>query len=219
MYKLTVLPNLSRQQQAKLEKLMVDFLWCGKRSKIPLKVLQRPKTDGGLQLFDIKARQTTIKCHWIRKLWLNSDFDYAYTWLDIDLQHLIWQCNLKSADTSIFKDSFWSLVLREWSSVHYREPMDNSDILHQILWYNSCIKINGKPFIFKRAYRSGICRFADILKDDCTLMNFGEICKQYGHVLTWLQYAQLTNAIPQSWVQTIDSTCSSIGVLNGSCLY
>ena len=51
------------------------------------------------------------------------------------------------------KEQFWGDVIEAWCSFNYRRynKMEN-----QIIWYNSDIRINGKPFFWKENYKRGL---------------------------------------------------------------
>ena len=68
IYKMTVLPNMSEKMLTTLDTYFNEFIWGGKRPKIPLKVLKRSKNEGGAALVDLRARQSAIKTTWIQIL-------------------------------------------------------------------------------------------------------------------------------------------------------
>ena len=53
VYKISVLPLISDNQCQKFYEMVYNFLWGGKKTKIPLLVLQDPKEKGGLKLCNI----------------------------------------------------------------------------------------------------------------------------------------------------------------------
>ena len=66
------------------------------------------------------------------------------------------------------------------------------EISDQIIWYNSNVLINGKPVIWKSWWEKGI-----ILIEDLYSGNVLKSCNELG--VNWLEYLQLTQAIPTEW--------------------
>ena len=56
VYKLQVLPILNDVMVKQIESIFTDFLWKGKRAKIPLGTMQKAKHEGGLGLVNIKFK-------------------------------------------------------------------------------------------------------------------------------------------------------------------
>ena len=56
-YKMAVLPVISEIQCKRIDAFTTNYIWKGKKSKIPLKLLQNNKKLGGLKLSNFKQRQ------------------------------------------------------------------------------------------------------------------------------------------------------------------
>ena len=61
----------------------------------------------------------------------------------------IWRCNLAISDVKALKikNEFWEDVLKSWFNMN----LDN-----QILWYNSDIRVKGKPIMWRDVYWRGL---------------------------------------------------------------
>ena len=72
------------------------------------------------------------------------------------LRQFIWQCNLKYSDVHeiIKTDSFWHDVLLASCKCNFYDP-EPSDIKHQIIWYNSHIKMDNKVVMWDRVVQYG----------------------------------------------------------------
>ena len=68
VYSATAMVDLQEHQIKEIESVMRDFIWLGKYPKISLHMLQRKKMQGGLKLFDIRAKQQALKISWIEKI-------------------------------------------------------------------------------------------------------------------------------------------------------
>ena len=66
VYKMTVLPSMPKKCVENIEKIVHEFLWENSGNKISLRILKGRKDMGGLRLFDIKAKEKSLKFMWIQ---------------------------------------------------------------------------------------------------------------------------------------------------------
>ena len=59
-YKMAVLLSLSEAQLRRINTVIINFLWKGKKPKIPIHLLHNWKWSGGLKLSDFKLRQKSL---------------------------------------------------------------------------------------------------------------------------------------------------------------
>ena len=148
IYALTVLPLISTSQNGEIEKVICDFLWNGKRNKIPLEILYRNKEEGGLKLVNVRDRQRSLRVSWIREIYTKKEWDYIYQWLVPKMGELIWDCNIHKADVKNIcvaeMSNFWVETLEIWTEMHYCEPQTKEEVCKQVIWCNSLLKIDGK---------------------------------------------------------------------------
>ena len=71
MYRITVLPLLEPKYYQKYNQLIQDFIWNGKKAKIPLTVLQGNKIEGGCSLFNLRNKDLAFKIGWVPKMLKN----------------------------------------------------------------------------------------------------------------------------------------------------
>ena len=72
VYKLDALPLIPSDIVQEVEKTFEEFLWKGKRAKLPLKILQKEKKYGGLGLVDITMRQQAFHIGWVKLIQTNE---------------------------------------------------------------------------------------------------------------------------------------------------
>ena len=72
--------------------------------------------------------------------------------------------------------------------------------MDQIVWLNSCITINKRPFFWKRCFESGVVKIGDMYCNN-KLRSANEMG------INWLELEQLVNAIPDDWKYLIDQGC------------
>ena len=142
VYKMSVLPNVPPSFLKKMEQKMVDFIWCKKRPKIPLRILKMDKKHGGLRLVDLEKKEASLKASWIPVLKQNSKLaNLVYYFIAPLLQEDIWRCNFKrehaGPSVPIQQKPLLGPSSREaWSSFNFKPEKDDID---HFLWFNSNI--------------------------------------------------------------------------------
>ena len=152
-YKFQVLPVLSDNSVKMIDDVIVDFLWHGKRAKIPLAILQLAKQGGGLGLVNIKAKYKALLCNYIANTKSYPEIkNLASYHLGPQVNSsLIWKLNLNQADSvQCFPgNSFCYTLLHMWHGYNFHEPKNATTLTEQIIWYNSLIYAQGKPYKIK----------------------------------------------------------------------
>ena len=77
VYKMLVLPYIPNEIVRTTEQIFQDFLWKGVKPKVAIKMLQKDKKSGGLNLVDLRNKDISLKVKW--KAMLEQDSDYAIT--------------------------------------------------------------------------------------------------------------------------------------------
>ena len=200
VYKMTVLPAIPSHYVKMLDDMVQSFLWNNKKPKIPLSVLQQHKYKGGLGLVNFQRKDAALKCSWAfviesDSLLMQIMFKMLCPIICMD----IWKCNINSYDVKIlFYKGFWSDTLAAWSEFNYKEQIKNGDEVYaQFIWYNSHLRVNKRPFLFKKAYKEGLTHVAQLFDTNGKIIECEICCRMF--MLTTLQYNQLISAIPKSW--------------------
>ena len=154
VYKMMVLPCISRQTIKTVDNIIRGYLWNGRKAKIAYNILQLPKKEGGLNLVDLAIKDKALKATWPQIL--QKEDDYSQMVYGImrckTLKENIWRCTIHPGDVNSLKvkSSFWSDVLTSWCEYNYYQ---NSRVENQILWYNSSIKNWRKIIFLERLFR------------------------------------------------------------------
>ena len=196
VYKMNVLPSISDQFIKKMEKLCEEFIWNGRRPKIPLKKLQNTKELGGLNLVNLRTKDNSLKVVWIKYL-QNEPFlaEMVYQALSSELREKIWDCNISQLDVKkCFTNGFWKDVLNAWSLYNFDENLEIKN--DQILWYNTLIRINNMPVFWKKPFESGLLKVSQLYKNS-NFIEQDEATQRYQ--LSVLQYNALKCSIPKNW--------------------
>ena len=148
VYPMSVLPPMSPSQVKTFYEIVSHFLWKGKRAKIPLQVLQNPRELGGLKLVNVELKQQALYTNWVKRIiTLPQKWAYVYETLAPVVKSLIWECNLREVDLQGGSSymNLWSSILKTWTNIHYYVPHTKQQVESQILWFNSHIRISGRP--------------------------------------------------------------------------
>ena len=208
VYKMGVLPMLNNGQIDRINGIIESFLWQGTRAKIPLYILQRPKSEGGLNLTNFKNKHRSLLLQWPCSVNNDETFEnYIYHWIAPDIRSFIWECNLNKSDAQHLdtsRDNFWRDVLSLWAEVNYTVPETPEQILNEIVWYNSHIRCANnivKPF--GSLLDEGLLRIKDFVDDTGALIDYTTMSSKCELQCSWLDYGQLLHAIPKKWKMEI----------------
>ena len=135
MYILSFLPTYYEAIQ-EINSLFYKFLWSDKVDKIKSNVMINDYPEGGFKMIDIISFNKSLKPVWVKKYVDNENCGHWKLFFDAELKKyggkLIFRGNLNKTDTSN--------LIRVSDKVTTREQFLSSP-----LWYNSLIRIDGKP--------------------------------------------------------------------------
>ena len=197
VYKMLALPFVPHNIIKRIDNVIREFLWNGKKAKIACSILQNPKDQGGVSLVQIRIKDLSLKATW--PVILHSEPEYEQVVYKImrmkDLQSNIWRCTLchEDVDKLKVKSEFWRDVLYSWANYNFSH---NFRIDNQIIWYNSHIRIENSPFFWRDVYQRGLVYVYQLFenkeyKPDVVVQT------QFG--LTKMRYNSLKKSIPREW--------------------
>ena len=194
-----------------VKKLVVNFIWNGKKPKIKRDTLIGPKGKGGLELPDYEIVTLSLQCSWvkrmkegIRKQWMEiPSFYLEYVGgpfifnCDYDL-HLL---NLSNMPV------FYIDILKVWAEVQglCKADFHQNNIRSSILWNNKNITVEGKSVYCKEWNTAGIDRLEDLLDEDNSFLGYHQFCRKTGLKPPFTKFFGLISAIPSKWKQTLRS--------------
>ena len=182
------------------DQLCTEFIWNGKKSKIPLKTMQLRKENGGANLVNMKIKDLSLKVTWVKKMKTDEKCaELAKFLLCPDLGSDIFRCSLSEHDTHrLFTSSkFWSDVLYAWCQYNYNP---NALVEKQMVWWNSRIRIEDSPFLFKHAYNRGLLWISQLYPHGL-LLSVRAAFQQYG--LKLMEFHAIVSAIPREWKEAL----------------
>ena len=86
------------EQFKEIKKIIVQFVWSGKKSRIAYSKLIQPYDQGGLKLVDIKAKNASLKAAWVHKIVCGDVKLELLKALLPNKSPEIWKCNIKPKD-------------------------------------------------------------------------------------------------------------------------
>ena len=127
------------------------------KPKISLKMLQKDRAQGGLNLVNLAAKEISLKATWPQILHNNSEYaNLVFALIAPQLKMDIFQCNIAPADVHFIvnkeKDPFWFDVLTAWAKIYYMK----NGVFARPIWMNSDIKVSGEPILWNRALVNGL---------------------------------------------------------------
>ena len=114
VHKIQVLPLMSEKMVTKLESMCVQFIWNGKKTKIPLQTLYQLPQHGGLKLINLRLRDIVLKIAWVQIIQSEPKCkELAMSLLHPSIGDEIFKCNLREEHVSVLKidSSFWTDVM------------------------------------------------------------------------------------------------------------
>ena len=156
VYILSPLPTPSGYLK-EINSLLYKFLWNGKCDKIKRTHMINDYTKGGLKMLDIQSFNNAIKAKWIQRYLDPNDKGKWKLFTDFFLGNhdatALFSGNLKPEDVATLEieDPYTKELVEAWGRLNFRGntiPFSSMPI-----WYNSSIRISGKPFFLQKLVR------------------------------------------------------------------
>ena len=150
-----------------------------------------------LNLVNLEKKDIALKVTWPQIL--SSELEYASLVYDQMrcklLQENILRCRIQPEDVKLLgiRNKFWRDALRSWNTFN---SYYNFTIENQLTWYNSSIRIGGKPFLWGDVQRNGLL-YVHQLFENCEFITSQQAKGKYR--LTEMRFNSLKAAIPQDW--------------------
>ena len=158
----------------KINSILYNFLWDGKREKIKRVTLIGNKLQGGLDMIDLETYINTMKLKWVKSLLSQDDANWKvipkYHFQKFGSNFLIFYYNIDNINGLNAKHlpEFYSNLLNTWiksSYKHGKQMLTFNDIRKQIIWGNQFIKLNKKCLVFPSWINSNLIFINDIINE------------------------------------------------------
>ena len=166
VYKTLVLNTPDKKTIDRIRKNVLHFLWGNEKPKIAYNTLIRSYENGGLNLHDFSAKNKALKLTWVKKV-LSTDNVWKYVAnviLPYPIPELL-ECNLDKKDfekIGINKEYAIYSIIHTWCEVNFERLDIIDDIENQVLWFNSHVRSQNKPYINDRMNNKGIVKMSNI---------------------------------------------------------
>ena len=182
-----------------LESLCRNFIWKGKRARISLSTLSRPKIFGGLALPNFKYYFWSFQLRAL-KVWLDPSSEVPWRAIEnaltypIRIQDLPFS-SVKPKTAKSHMGSIISNTLSIWYCIEKHLSITCKFHSSSPIWHKNALLSGSMPFTFHQWSKQGIKVLGDIF-DDQGLRSFQDLTNSYSIPgSSWFFYLQLRTAL------------------------
>jgi hypothetical protein len=189
-----------------------DFVWEGKPSKIKHTCLINSIEEGGLKLQSMETKVASLKFKWVKKILDDSTIKPWKAYLEYKVKEsteYVFLGNLSLNDMPIMTDKFYASIFETWAKLNHYVPQTVEEMLKQMIWKNSFIKIANKTVYFKVWCEKGIMFIQDLLNSEGHLADKIDLENKYDINIKFLEYESLMHSLPKTWKQQIENDTGS----------
>ena len=178
----------------------------GKPSKIKYTCLINLFEEGGSKLQSIESKVASLKFKWVKKILDNDTIKPWKAYLEYKVRETIENVflgNLSIKDMPTIADKFYTSIFETWAKINHYIPQTVEEILMQMIWKNSFIKIANKTVYFKAWREKGIMFIQDLLNSEGNFADKIYIENKYDIKIKFFEYESLMHSLPKKWKQTV----------------
>ena len=132
---------------AEVNKLIFDFIWNYKTLNIKRTTLIEHKENAGLNMIDFSLFDGALKICWVKRFCSEGNQPWKivpFRLLSNVGGTLLFYCNynVKYLTLNAKLPAFCNEIILHWQEINNVIPKTKKDVLDQIIWINSFIKIN-----------------------------------------------------------------------------
>ena len=181
-----------------VNKIVLDFIWGHKPSKIKYTTLIKTRQEGGLEMKDFALFNKALKLNWVKRLCSNSDAPWQYIPKSL-LANVggpeLFKCNYDIGHLNLSKclPAFYHEIITFWQDVIASNPKSKNDVLEQIVWNNKFIKSDKKSSMYLQHWcYAGILKINDLFdtQQNCS-PSFDSFRNKFNVRCNFLQYFRL----------------------------
>jgi hypothetical protein len=195
-------------------KIIRDFIWNDKPSKIKYATLIAPYALGGMQLQDLQTKIDANKVTWIKNIRNKSIITPWKAYLQSKVQDPINEIplyNSNSYDELKLDGKFYKEIFQIWAKLHFKEPTNAQEVVRQPLWNNSNINIDGKTVKYKDWNKAGINHIIHLIDNKGNLASLKYITNKYAIKPKLMDFNSLIHSIPATWKKFIKNGNNYLG--------
>ena len=221
----TIIYSPTHESLLQIKESIMEFIWGKGVPKYKYDVLINDYCNGGLKLCDVMTKSFVLKVRWLKEAQETQKFWSYFTYYTLPLPlDIIMNTNIKPIDLKLLyknNESIWLDIWEAWAKYkfHHVDSSCCSEILNQVIWFNSQIKVNNKCIYWKNWYDLGICYVMDLVNLSLgRLYTFEELKITFGlNIVNMLQYNQLISAIPKEWKKGIKNSINCVETVYNDC--
>ena len=105
-------------------------------------------------------------------------------------------CNVEYLTLNAKLPAFYNEMILHWQEINNVIPKTKKDVLDQIIWNNSFIKINNVSVYYESWHQAGVTKLSSLVGENKTrLLTFHEFLQKFKIKCNFLQYFGLTSTI------------------------
>ena len=186
------------------DRIMFNFLWPNGKPHVKKSTIISKIEEGGLKMVHFHSMVKAIKLNWIKRFFtikstcikIISECCSKYLMLGDFIR-----CNIKEADRKEIESNFYNQIFMYWNCIYNEHPYQPNDIYNQLIWYNSCIKIDNKLVFKKNWLEKGIKYIYDIIDKHGKIIPKIELEQNLKIEINEMEYNGLLQAIPSKWIK------------------
>ena len=198
----------------KVNEIIKNFLWNGKKAKVKYKTIISKYEKGGLQFPDLETKLKTQRILWVKKLITSSLNARWHSVCSYYLQEIggldMIRSNFDRNKIPSKLPKFYKTCLKVWSDFVSCNPTSVKEILIQPLWNNA--KLNKSPKFNIELFNRGIHCVADIVDTKGTFLSLEYLMPENSLLQQslYMIWFKLLKSVPKMWVDLLKESISEI---------
>ena len=183
----------------KVNTLIYQYIWKGKRDKIKRDIMIQDFQNGGYRMVDLKMIVESAQLDWIKRFLDNNSADWKTLMVEFckkeDLR-VFFQANFDELEIPREIPQYYLDAIRAWRNVKYDLITESLDLEQQLIWYNKQIKIMQKSVYNQRLFSCGLWVLSDRYENG-NLIPFKTWIRRGAFPVDIMVWMGIVNAVPQ----------------------
>ena len=131
----------------KIDKVLFNFLWGKKPSKIKRETIIADYSLGGLRMPDIFTVHAVAKIKWVNRL-ISEGVKHRWSklfWKMVNLEQHLFKCKIPISYKNRCITIFHQQIIESWFKIKCKFPLNTEEIGNEYIFDNTYIRSNDKP--------------------------------------------------------------------------
>ena len=169
----------------KVNDICFKFIWNFKPDKVKRQTIVLPVDKGGLNMVDFTILDKSLKAAWVKRFYEADGSKWCFAFSSALAQYggrFIFECNFDTRDINLTSHvpSFYRDILTVLQDLHSKNPSTAMEYLHETIWNNRFIRIDGKPVFYSSWYRKGVTKIHHLLNEKGNFLSRPDFQRKYG---------------------------------------